>query len=335
MTPQPYPHHPSARARPLPGLLMLTIGLVAGVLATPAVAAESDAADAIRGMLHDDYYEIEFFVFERPSVMDFNTEETLATDRPRALPRNIRTQRLDPAAPWTGPIDPLTRLCLTFPTVTWKLAEAGAGPVIEEGEPVEAGVPVPGISPQLEPDPQLDFLAAVAEYERDLQARSGQWQPADRFVLAREASRIRRTGLGRILFHGRWLEAPPPRDAPEPILIEGGEALTVPYRARELVGSVGVTLGRYLHFSATLFLHGPGFGLMPAGAAMAEDGSAVLQSRQLPGPRYMVLSESRRMRSGETHYLDHPKLGVVVRIDPVALPVDLIESYESLEEGAQ
>lgn len=32
------------------------------------------------------------------------------------------------------------------------------------------------------------------------------------------------------------------------------------------------------------------------------------------------LAQSRRMRSGQTHYLDHPVLGVIVRIDPVAMP---------------
>jgi hypothetical protein len=34
----------------------------------------------------------------------------------------------------------------------------------------------------------------------------------------------------------------------------------------------------------------------------------------------MELREQRRMRSGELHYLDHPKFGVLARIDPVQAP---------------
>jgi hypothetical protein len=30
-----------------------------------------------------------------------------------------------------------------------------------------------------------------------------------------------------------------------------------------------------------------------------------------------VLKAERRMRSGETHYLDHPLFGVVVRLEPL------------------
>ena len=31
----------------------------------------------------------------------------------------------------------------------------------------------------------------------------------------------------------------------------------------------------------------------------------------------MELREQRRMRSGELHYLDHPKFGVLARVDPI------------------
>ncbi|MFV2091051.1 MAG: CsiV family protein [Pseudomonadales bacterium] len=49
----------------------------------------------------------------------------------------------------------------------------------------------------------------------------------------------------------------------------------------------------------------------------------------------MQIKESRRMRSTEIHYLDHPKLGLVVRIDPVVIPEPLVESFENLEENAE
>ena len=37
------------------------------------------------------------------------------------------------------------------------------------------------------------------------------------------------------------------------------------------------------------------------------------------------------MRSAEIHYLDHPKLGVVVRIDPVPIPDALTAAFDALE----
>jgi len=45
------------------------------------------------------------------------------------------------------------------------------------------------------------------------------------------------------------------------------------------------------------------------------------------------LSQSRRLRSNEIHYLDHPKFGIVVRIDPVAIPQELILLLEALEKA--
>jgi hypothetical protein len=69
---------------------------------------------------------------------------------------------------------------------------------------------------------------------------------------------------------------------------------------------------------------------------MAADGASTLTPTEtVQAGAYMVLSESRRMRSEELHYLDHPKLGLVVRIDPVRFPDDLIQSFVALEENVE
>ena len=49
--------------------------------------------------------------------------------------------------------------------------------------------------------------------------------------------------------------------------------------------------------------------------------------------RHVLLSESRRMRPGELHYLDHPWLGILVRIEPVDAPDALLALAESLADG--
>ncbi len=330
---------------------------LAAALPEPAEAASADPAE-LDAYFSARYYEVEFFVFERPQVVDFGTEEILTLDRPRALPSNLRTQRLTADALWTSPLDPLTRACLTFPTLTYELlpalpdafgdlgsAERDAAEVpaaLEStGTPLDdrSPLPLPQIEPILEADPHLDFLAKVAEFERTLEDRSQRWLPAEDLRLQREADRIARRGLGRILFHGRWLQAVPPREEPDPVLVTGGLPLAAVPSDHELVGTVGVTLGRYLHFKADLFFQGPGLGLAPAEAVMNDAGQSLLLAADptADGAGYMQLTESRRMRSEELHYLDHPKLGLVVRIDPVTVPEALLEELDALntlEEGA-
>lgn len=325
--------------------LALSVTALPVLLPSSARAATVDQAE-LEAYLHERYYEVEFFVFERPTVLDFATEEILTLHRPRALPRAVRTQRLDPEELWDGRLDTLTRACLTFPTLTYKLLPdesdsaqpLSAEPTAATGLP--AARPTPVIEPTLAPNPQLDFLAHMAEFERALAQSSERWQPEENFRLQRAANRIERRGYGRILFHGRWLQAVPPREMPAPVLVLGGERLNPPQPSRELIGSVSVTLGRYLHFKADLFFQGPGLGLEPAGAAMDAMGESLLlvSDPGAPRPGYMQLSESRRMRSEEMHYLDHPKLGLIVRIDPVTFPEALkakLENLKALEESTE
>jgi len=334
-------------------LKSLTLSLAITACLPAVVQSASPGSAELETYLSERYFEVEFFVFERPAVLDFATEEILTLERPRALPRTMRTQRLTPETLWNRPLDTMTRACLTFPTLTYELLPATGSELPSEGAFVDdpgipdreslaadlgPALPLPTIEPALEPDPQLDFLARMAEFERTLQADSQRWQAPERFRLQRAANRIERRGLGRILFHGRWLQAVPGRDAPDPILVTGGERLNPPLASHELVGTVGVTLGRYLHFRTDLFFHGPGLGLEPAGAAMDTAGESLLLTAAptTSAAGYMQLSESRRMRSEELHYLDHPKLGLVVRIDPITFPESLageLEALEALEES--
>ncbi len=337
--------------------LILAISALS-VLSATARAADADA-EALEAYLHAPYYEIEFFVFERPSVQEFTSDEILTLNRYRALPRSFRLQR--PPEGDSGPefIDPLTRACLTYPTLTYELipsatefsgveslpsggpeigvieAEAEMETVDTDGSAVTAEpLPVPEVKPTLAPDPEIDFLAAMADYERTLEDASERWLPEDRLQLNREAARIERRGLGRILFHGRWLQSVPPRENPLPVLVVGGESFdlnTSTASTPELMGTVGVTLGRYLHFNADLYFHAPGLGLRPVAAALDPAGVPVIRAAPPVAQGYMRLSQSRRMRSTELHYLDHPKLGLVVRIDPLSFPEELLQRFERLK----
>ena len=46
---------------------------------------------------------------------------------------------------------------------------------------------------------------------------------------------------------------------------------------------------------------------------------------------YFELNESRRMRSEEIHYLDHPALGIIVKITPIEAPESLVQAWKELE----
>lgn len=48
-------------------------------------------------------------------------------------------------------------------------------------------------------------------------------------------------------------------------------------------------------------------------------------------PPYTRLEQSRRVRSGELHYIDHPEIGVLVRVTPVAAPALLQEQFTLLQ----
>ena len=324
-------------------LLAAAIWLFSG---SSAVAQESDA-DKVRELLEDSYYEVEFFVFERSAVFEANTREVLVHPEPLPYPARLAAMRATEQPFGIGyQLAPLTRLCLTFPTLEYTISPASADdydPEARQFDPVEQtsdmpaqefATPAPMIEPQLQINPMMDLLMAVADFETGLAERSSFWLDPEVFTLRREANQVRRRGGGRILFHGRWLQAVPPRESPVAILLKSPDSVT---QTAELTGSVAVTLGRYLHFQTALNYTAPALGARPVQPAMDFDGRAelVVAADSVGRRGYITLAASRRMRSTELHYIDHPKLGVVVRIDPVAIPENLLALQAALEESEQ
>jgi hypothetical protein len=111
-----------------------------------------------------------------------------------------------------------------------------------------------------------------------------------------------------------------------------------------LEGTLRLILSRYLHVEADLLYREPlepsaaesrtgaDMGL-PASATAGNPPAAVVQEQDLfllaeqamqlqPQPQYRVyrMQQSRRMRSNELHYLDHPVFGMAVKVTPYELP---------------
>ncbi|MCC5866932.1 MAG: hypothetical protein JJU27_00360 [Gammaproteobacteria bacterium] len=112
----------------------------------------------------------------------------------------------------------------------------------------------------------------------------------------------------RPLMHIMWLQSALP-DAEPPLVDLGAAVLASP----ELSGTARLSRSRFLHLELDLeFLptDRPQARPMP----VLRDGETAIE-RLLP--RYR-LQESRRMRSQETHYFDHPAFGVIAKVTPLA-----------------
>ena len=167
----------------------------------------------------------------------------------------------------------------------------------------------PGVDaePTSTPEPSPRQLAAralegaFAAHEEALFETSYRWQPG---AAGFRNERRRLASRFDILAAGTWHQALPPRDQPQPLLVQiGARGGTGRF---DIEGWIAVTAGRYVHFKVHL---------------MADLGDGT----------FALVSESRRLRSGEVHYLDHPVLGILVRTEPVEVPQALREQIEALD----
>ena len=168
-------------------------------------------------------------------------------------------------------------------------------------------IPVPVADPdqaEIDAEAAAQLASDLAAHETVLRRSSYVWQGTAPSL----APHMRRLARQRpILAFGSWQQALPPRDSPEPLVLQAGE----PDAARRypLEGTLAATIGRYLHFAARL-------------------------QWQLPDGGIALLTEQRRLRSGELHYLDHPAFGVLVQLEPLPLPADLQHRIAALEDDA-
>jgi hypothetical protein len=165
------------------------------------------------------------------------------------------------------------------------------------------------------------------------------------------ANRVLRQADFRLLFHKAWRQDLNDRETSEHIIILGGERFDQHY---ELEGTINISVERYLHFSTDLWFSTftsnvggeenpwpvlPAIPLTSTPAQAATDTAAqdpfsspVLtykhslgnEFQALTGNQYSVertvsLKQRRRMRSNELHYIDHPLLGLLIKITPFEL----------------
>jgi len=147
-------------------------------------------------------------------------------------------------------------------------------------------------------------------------------------------SQMRLNGNFRPLYHNTWRQSVSGPDHALPIIIQGGKQ-TGDYF--ELEGSITLSLKRYLHIHTDLWLmnyvRSGGYvdGQVSSPTEIPTHRQNSLNSGQKRSSgilnrgqstnvyeisRIAELKQTRKMRSGELHYLDHPLMGVVVRLTP-------------------
>jgi hypothetical protein len=164
---------------------------------------------------------------------------------------------------------------------------------------------------------------------------------------AGKAAAMQSSGRYRILFHETWIQPMNSQNAAQPIILDrSGDGSPWP----ALQGSIKLYLSRYFYLDTNLWLNTQGEYLqgdwrMPAPplAPMSNfaasrpsatspsattfrpepaDAMQVAAESEALEPEYpfrhaVLLKQTRRMRSGEVAYIDHPLLGVLIRITPL------------------
>ncbi len=335
---------------------------ITAVLAVALLSAAVHAAD-IEDQMQARWFEIEILVFERLDVLDVNVDEKLTLRRPRSWPGNL-LEVIDPAASTQAPSLSLSELlapgpyCLGYPqlreedpahplfTKDNSFGDDRSVVVVEESEALDTQMPgdlsqqqpeteladVPVNAPALAPTARDRLITEIEAIEQGLFASSYTWLPT--IALGEDIKSINRQRTLRPLIHKRWRQPVPARDAPQPIYInlpidQRNPATVTGYPRIE--GFIDVTVSRYLHFATTLWYHADTLGAEPVMMPFNPTYESRLDP-MAPEP-YMELKESRRLRSGDLHYLDHPKFGVLVIIEPVALPQNLLDDWQQLEQS--
>ena len=111
---------------------------------------------------------------------------------------------------------------------------------------------------------------------------------------------LEQDGSYRVLAHQHWQQTIDAKTVAKPVRVAAANPA-------ELEGTVRFYMSRHLHLDVNLLFRQAAAGSDPGGS------------------RVYRLSEQRKLKSQETHYFDHPKLGVLVRVMPLEKEKDKVK----------
>jgi hypothetical protein len=146
--------------------------------------------------------------------------------------------------------------------------------------------------------------------------------PATERALNSLAASLAKSGSYTLLYHQAWRQMIYGRKTN--IAISGGKSFG---NHQELEGNIAVSVAQYLKIQTNLWLTQ----FAPAGTNLTEVWP------ELPSPpntfnsegeknqnyvikRIIKVNQERSMRSNEIHYIDHPLMGIIVKIVPIEIP---------------
>lgn len=121
-------------------------------------------------------------------------------------------------------------------------------------------------------------------------------------IFAADAADLEKDGRFRVLAHQRWIQSMETKSASSPVRIRAANS-KIP---GELDGTLRIYLSRYLHMDVNLVYQ----------EEMREGGFMGVTATNPEKLAYRI-NEQRRIKGQETHYIDHPKFGALVRLTPV------------------
>jgi len=145
--------------------------------------------------------------------------------------------------------------------------------------------------------------------------------PADEYRLKDEEQKLLGSDKYEVLLHTGWRQPGLMKEQAIPVHIhtpvaaittDGGMAPAQPAPLR-LDGVMNLSLARYLHLDVDLLYR-------PADAQQSTGDSGFFGNSAPATPQVYRLQESRRMRSKELHYIDHPMFGVIALVTPYDMP---------------
>ncbi len=148
--------------------------------------------------------------------------------------------------------------------------------------------------------------------------------PPDQFKLQAEEQKLAENGNYEVLLHTGWRQLGVPREKGIPVHVHTTAPATTDTAAAaapaalpppRLDGVVELTVLRYLHLDVDLLFRGQAL----TSTNSVSDFFAVAPAK--PSVPIYRLQESRRMRSNQLHYFDHPMFGVIALVTPYTPPV--------------
>ena len=148
--------------------------------------------------------------------------------------------------------------------------------------------------------------------------------PTDQLILKNEARMLEKNAGYKVLVHQSWRQILKGNKTINWVDIRGGYAWA---GHQQLEGSLGFSKGRFLHVHSDLHLNQfPSIQSTSSQRAKQNLLSAGQSLVPIVETRYS-LTQRRKMRSNELHYLDHPKLVLLVKVisytpaEPILEPI--------------